>query len=181
MSTHDDATAGSLDLTHWDVELRNHGRRVTKQRQTVLRSAHGSAHQSAESIWHSSQEALPELTLQSVYAILADLTEIGLLRKISPDVGPAKYETHTGDNHHHALCTSCGAIEDVDCAVGHAPCLTPSATGMRIFEAEVNYYGLCAQCQALGRTPEPRDHASTLLGTSRPIQTFTPNPIEGES
>ena len=51
------------------------------------------------------------------------------------------------DNHHHVVCRSCGAIADVDCAVGHAPCLTASDDhGFVVDEAEVVYWGTCPDC-----------------------------------
>ncbi len=51
------------------------------------------------------------------------------------------------DNHHHVVCRSCGAIADVDCAVGEAPCLTAAENhGFAIEEAEVIYWGLCPSC-----------------------------------
>jgi Fur family ferric uptake transcriptional regulator len=59
----------------------------------------------------------------------------------------ARYESRVGDNHHHAVCRSCGAITDVDCAVGAAPCLTASDDhGYALDEAEVIYWGLCPGC-----------------------------------
>jgi len=80
--------------------------------------------------------------------ILADLTDIDLLRKFEPPGTPALYETRTGDNHHHAFCVRCGKVEDVDCAVGSAPCLTPSNFhGMALFSADVLYQGVCVDCQ----------------------------------
>jgi Fur family ferric uptake transcriptional regulator len=75
------------------------------------------------------------------------LTAAGLVRRIQPLGSVARYESRIGDNHHHAVCRSCGAIADVDCAVGHAPCLTASEDhGFVIDEAEVIYWGLCAEC-----------------------------------
>ncbi|MFP3701356.1 hypothetical protein SB758_38380, partial [Burkholderia sp. SIMBA_013] len=62
-----------------------------------------------------------------------------------------------GDNHHHAVCTSCGRVEDVDCAVGHAPCLTPHWSGnskpMTIRIADVLYQGICQDCQSKQQLP----------------------------
>jgi Fur family transcriptional regulator, stress-responsive regulator len=58
-----------------------------------------------------------------------------------------RYESRIGDNHHHVVCRSCGAIADVDCAVGEAPCLAASdASGFEIDEAEVTYWGRCPAC-----------------------------------
>lgn len=65
----------------------------------------------------------------------------------------ARYETWVGDNH-HVVCRACGAITDVDCAVGEAPCLTASDdNGFVLEEAEVIYWGLCPDCSALPTTP----------------------------
>ena len=59
----------------------------------------------------------------------------------------ARYESRTGDNHHPVLCRSCGVIADVDCAVGHAPCLNASDDhGFVVDEAEVVHRGTCPDC-----------------------------------
>jgi Fur family ferric uptake transcriptional regulator len=61
----------------------------------------------------------------------------------------ARYESRVGDNHHHVVCRSCGTIADVDCAVGHTPCLTASDDhGFVVDEAEVVYWGTCPACSA---------------------------------
>ena len=73
----------------------------------------------------------------------------GLARRIEPAGAPALYELRVGDNHHHLVCRVCGGVTDVDCAVGAAPCLTPSDTaGFVVDEAEVVFWGICAGCQA---------------------------------
>lgn len=134
---------------HWTGMLHAGGRRVTKQRLAVLTAVEHAPHAAAEEILTAVRGPLPDITIQSVYVVLMDLTGIGLLRKIDPPGSPSRYETRTGDNHHHAVCTGCGRIEDVDCAVGHAPCLTPSNTGgMQIEVAEVLFRGLCTNCRA---------------------------------
>ena len=144
------STAASAAPTDkWSAELRAHGRRVTKQRLAVLEAVDAAPHAGADDVAAAVRATLPEISLQSVYVVLADLTETGLLRRIEPPHSPARYETRVDDNHHHAICTGCGRIEDVDCAVGHAPCLTPSDThGMTIQIADVLYQGRCASCAA---------------------------------
>ncbi len=130
----------------WAAQLHSHDRRVTKQRLAVLAAVGQLPHATAEAVTDAARATLQALTLQSVYVVLADLTALGMLRRIEPPNSPARYETRTGDNHHHAICTSCGKIEDVDCAVGHAPCLTPSSTTMTIKIADVLYQGICSDC-----------------------------------
>lgn len=134
--------------SQWSAALHAKDRRVTKQRLAVLAAVDQAPHSTAETVTESVRGQLKDITVQSVYVILADLSDAGLLRRIESPHSPARYETRVGDNHHHAVCTSCGRIEDVDCAVGHAPCLTPQTThGMTIQVAEVLYQGQCRDCQ----------------------------------
>lgn len=134
--------------------IREAGLRVTEQRVAalaVLDDARGH-HLSTEEVHAGVTARLPGTPLQSVYLVLGALAGAGLLRRIEPAGSPARYERRTDDNHHHLVCTLCGAIEDVDCAVGHAPCLTPSEThGFAVVTAEVTYWGLCARCTAAER------------------------------
>ena len=89
------------------------------------------------------------MSVQAVYDVLQALTEARLVRRIEPAGSVARYEARGGDNHHHVICRSCGAIADVDCAAGTTPCLTASDDrGYEIDEAEVIYWGLCPDCSA---------------------------------
>lgn len=123
--------------------------RVTRPRVTVLEAVHAHPHADTESIFRAARAVLPDVSLQAVYDILAAFTDAGLVRRIQPSGHLARYEARVGDNHHHAVCRSCGAIGDVDCAVGERPCLTASDNnGFILDEAEVIYWGLCPECAA---------------------------------
>ena len=88
--------------------------------------------------------------------MLRALTDAGLVRRIHPPGSAALYEARVGDNHHHLVCRSCGAIADVDATVGSAPCLTAADhRGYSIDETEVIYRGLCPNCS---RTPTAQVH-----------------------
>jgi Fur family ferric uptake transcriptional regulator len=127
--------------------LRGASLRVTRPRVAVLAAVHDHPHADTSSIVGLVREDLGEVSLQAVYDVLRALTAAGLLRCIQPPGFVARYESRVGDNHHHLVCRSCGAICDVDCAVGTAPCLTPADHhGYAIDEAEVVYCGLCAAC-----------------------------------
>ena len=81
--------------------------------------------------------------------MLHALTAAGLVRRFQPSGSVARYETRVRDNHHHLVCRSCGAIADVDGAVGDTACLTaPDASGYDVGEAEVIYWGRCPECVA---------------------------------
>jgi Fur family ferric uptake transcriptional regulator len=127
--------------------LRGATLRVTRPRVAVLTAVYAHPHADTDSIIGAVRNELPEVSHQAVYDSLHTLTAAGLVRRIQPLGSVARYESRVGDNHHHAVCRSCGAIADVDCAVGHAPCLTASEDhGFVIDEAEVIYWGLCAEC-----------------------------------
>jgi Fe2+ or Zn2+ uptake regulation protein len=129
--------------------LRGAELRVTRPRLAVLTAVHDNPHADTSSIIDAVREDLGEVSGQAVYDVLGALTEAGLVRRIQPSGSVARYELRVGDNHHHVVCRSCGAIADVDCAVGEAPCLDPSeAHGYAIDEAEVVFWGRCPDCLA---------------------------------
>ena len=130
--------------------LRRASLRVTSPRVAVLRAVHDHPHADTDSISAVVREDLGVVvSLQAVYDVLRALTDAGLVRRIQPMGSVARYEARVGDNHHHVVCRSCGAISDVDCAVGYAPCLTAAdGTGYEIDEAEVIYWGRCPDCAA---------------------------------
>jgi Fur family ferric uptake transcriptional regulator len=129
--------------------LRGASLRVTRPRVAVLAAVHGHPHADTSSILGVVRERLGEVSHQAVYDVLGALTDAGLVRRIQPPGSAARYESRVGDNHHHVVCRSCGAIADVDCAVGEAPCLTAAEShGYTIDEAEVIYRGLCPDCSA---------------------------------
>ena len=116
----------------------------------VLRAVHDHPHADTDSISTVVREDLDVVaSLQAVYDVLRALSAAGLVRCIQPKGSVARYEARVRDNHHHVVCRTCGAIADVDCAVGDAPCLAASDDrGFSIDEAEVVYWGLCPDCSA---------------------------------
>jgi len=130
--------------------LRRASLRVTSPRVAVLRAVNDHPHADTDSISAVVREDLGVVvSLQAVYDVLRALTDAGLVRRIQPMGSVARYEARVGDNHHHVVCRSCGAISDVECAVGYTPCLTAAdGTGYEIDEAEVIYWGRCPDCAA---------------------------------
>src|SRR3984885_5259636 len=130
-------------------ELRGAGLRVTAVRVALLETVRGGNHLHVEGVAAGVRDRVGHVSLQAVYEALHALTAAGLIRRIDPAGGPPRFEGRVGDNHHHIVCRSCGVVADVDCAVGEAPCLTPSDDlGFTLSEAEVIYWGLCADCSA---------------------------------
>jgi len=138
-------------MSDFAEQLRTADLRVTRPRVAVLEAVHGHPHADTDTIFSAVRSGLPEVSRQAVYDVLHALTAAGLVRRIQPSGSVARYESRVGDNHHHMVCRTCGVIADVDCAVGDAPCLTPSDTdtdldGFVLDEAEVIYWGLCPDC-----------------------------------
>lgn len=162
-----------MSATDPSAALRAAGLRITRPRIAVLDLLTHGAHLSADEVRArlatahpmSGSAATEPLSLQSVHNVLRDLTDAALVRRIEPADSPALYERRVGDNHHHVVCRGCGAVADVDCVGGAAPCLHipaqipdgTAASGFRIDLAEVVFWGWCARCQADGRaeTPQP--------------------------
>ncbi|GGQ71932.1 MULTISPECIES: Fur family transcriptional regulator [Streptomyces] len=134
-------------------ELRGVGLRVTAARVALLETVREGDHLGVEALASGVRGRVGHISLQAVYDALHALTTAGLVRRIEPPGSPARFEGRVGDNHHHLVCRSCGAVVDVDCAVGHAPCLTASDDrGFAIDEAEVIYWGLCPDCSTARTT-----------------------------
>jgi Fur family ferric uptake transcriptional regulator len=141
-------TSAAHDAHHERV-LRDAGLRVTQQRVAVLAAVRRLPHADTDSLISAVRTEAGDISHQAVYDVLRALTEAGLVRKIQPLGHVARYEGRVDDNHHHVVCRGCGAIADVDCAVGEVPCLTASDThGFVIDEAEVTYWGTCPDCTA---------------------------------
>ncbi len=132
-----------------EQRLRDAQLRVTRPRVAVLGAVHAHPHVDTDSVLRDVRSELGQVSHQAVYDVLRALTSAGLVRRIQPLGSVARYEARVGDNHHHAVCRSCGAITDVDCTVGDAPCLVASDdNGFVIDEAEVIYWGTCPGCAA---------------------------------
>ncbi|WP_203580561.1 Fur family transcriptional regulator [Microbacterium hibisci] len=131
------------------ARLRGAGLRVTDSRRAVVEALLEHPHASADDLFGVVAQTVPGTSLQSVYNALGDFVDAGLARRIEPAGRPGLFELRVDDNHHHLICSRCGAVEDVDCVVGAAPCLTPSdAHGYAVQVAEVTFWGICPACSA---------------------------------
>ncbi len=124
--------------------LRSRGLRVTPQRRAILDAfTHGPAeHLSADEVHARAAAAVPELGRGTVYAALAELTELGILSaRGSPE--PVRYETNTAP-HQHFRCRLCLRLFDVDLEEPPTEALT--AGGYVVEHVTVSADGVCAEC-----------------------------------
>ena len=153
------------DDPEFERMLRGASLRVTRPRVAVLNAVHEHPHADTDSIIG----AVRGISVRCPTGRLrraARLDRAGLVRRIQPG-SVARYESRVGDNHHHVVCRSCGAIADVDCAVGDEPCLSASDDhGFAIDEAEVIYWGLCPACR-----PHAHPRVQALIWRGSPCPT----------
>lgn len=128
-------------------KLRGAALRVTTQRVAVMQVLARHPHSDTRFLIDAVRTRIGSVSGQTVYDVLTALLQAGLVRKIEPAGSSARYELRATDNHHHVVCRHCGALADIDCVVGAAPCLTPSSTeGFVIDAAEVIFWGRCPVC-----------------------------------
>jgi Fur family ferric uptake transcriptional regulator len=146
-----------------ELALRGADLRVTRPRLAVMAALVRHPHAETNTIIELVRRRHADVSHQAVYDVLAALTSAGLVRRIQPLGSVARYEARVGDNHHHVVCRRCGAVADVDCAVGETPCLDPLVDhGYLIDEAEVIYWGVCPAC----RQPERSEETSRSMKPS---------------
>jgi Fur family ferric uptake transcriptional regulator len=137
-----------MTASHAAEELRGVGLRVTAARVALLDAVRDGDHLGVEAITSRVRDRVGRISHQAVYEALHALTAAGLVRRIEPAGSPARFEGRVGDNHHHLVCRSCGAIEDVDRVVGRDVCLGPlDDAGYVVDEADVTFWGLCPRCR----------------------------------
>jgi Fur family ferric uptake transcriptional regulator len=148
--------------------LRQHGFQVTPQRLAILQAVADHPHITADRVTELARAEIGAISRQAVYNTLGALVDRGLLRRIQPIGSPALYEDRVGDNHHHLICRDCGRVEDVDCAVGAAPCLTAADhRGYEIEEAQVVYCGRCPDCRARAGSSDESTEKDTTRDDGR--------------
>src|SRR5262245_46861810 len=104
-------------MSHLDCyteALKRRGLRVTPQRLGILRALRELAnHPSAEEVFRSVRSDFPSLSLTTVYRTLETLAEHGEIELVHVGGARARFD-HRTDPHHHAACTRCGRLEDVE-------------------------------------------------------------------
>jgi Fe2+ or Zn2+ uptake regulation protein len=127
--------------------LHARGMRVTPQRLVIHDAVRGlERHATAEQVHAAVVERVPGVSLPTVYATLDLLDELGLVRRVHAGGGAVLYDPHP-DGHPHAVCRSCGAVEDLDARVD-ADSVVAAARGVGFAAdgAELVVTGLCAAC-----------------------------------
>jgi len=128
---------------------REAGLKVTPQRSAVYAMlAATDSHPTPEAIHQAVRRELPNLSLATVYKVLDQFLDHGLVLKVSKPEQAARYDARV-DGHHHLVCESCGRIGDIVIEpLNDALSQIPVAEGFQVRRVEVVLQGLCSECAA---------------------------------
>jgi Fur family transcriptional regulator, peroxide stress response regulator len=126
--------------------FRDRGLKVTPQRQGIFRVLHeNGSHPTAHEVFESIRKGMPTISLRTVYQTLNDLVDLGEIHQIDVGTGAARFDPTTGD-HHHLVCTRCGAVRDVHFDLAGLSLSARQYQGFTVSGTEVIFRGLCANC-----------------------------------
>jgi len=122
-----------------------HGMRCTPQRFAVYSYMRNCfTHPDVETIWNDVKQQIPSITRESVFRILNELAEIGIIRRMDRIIN-ARFDG-TAKSHGHLICEKCGSVADFelprDFSVGY------EKKGFQFDYTEVRVCGLCEKCAA---------------------------------
>ena len=143
--------------------LRARGLRSTPQRRAILGAFQGdpTEHLSADEVYARAAESVPDLSRGTVYATLAEFSELGLLSAFgAPE--PVRYETNT-THHAHFRCRLCLRIFDLASGLQNPEEITDP--GFSVERVDTRAEGICAECN---------DYAAGLKAGARAISQSGP-------
>ena len=132
-------------------QLRGAGVRLTPQRAMVLEAVyHSDGHLSVDEVHERVRVLSPYVDLSTVYRTLMFLKQQGVIGELRLDGQPVRYEAvRFGQEHHHALCSICGALIDVDADdLENLSELLDTKYGFAINLVHITLTGQCPDCRA---------------------------------
>ncbi len=134
-------------LTHFEDTCRSRKIRLTAQRKAVFEAlAADPGHPTVEEIYLRLKKNWPSLPLPTVYRIVEDLINLGLIRRVASDNGPLRLDANM-EPHQHLVCRVCGWMEDWrDPRWAQTPLPSLLFGGFVAEEYDVRVSGLCRSC-----------------------------------
>ncbi len=127
-------------------ELRGHGFKITGPRVQVIEQV---ASQDENFTAEGLTAALAPVGRATVYRTLKLLIDAELVCRVIMNDGSVAYRLSHEAHHHHLVCTSCGATEDIHLSdVEAVLSRVRDATEYEIASHRIEVYGLCPRCKA---------------------------------
>ena len=130
-------------------ELKSTGLKATLPRLKILEIFQTSSqrHKTAEDVFRILLEERSDIGLATVYRVLTQFEQAGILLRSNFESGKAVYELNEGHHHDHFVCTSCGAVEEFyDAEIEKRQNLIAKSKGWVIQDHAMSLYGQCASC-----------------------------------
>ena len=136
-------------------ELQSSGLKATAPRLKILEVFQESAsrHLSAEDIYRHLLERQSDIALATVYRVLQQFEQAGILSRHHFESGKAVYEIDEGKHHDHLVCLDCGHVEEFfDAEIEHRQKRIAESRGFQLQEHAVALYASCAKTDCPHRT-----------------------------
>lgn len=130
-------------------DLKSTGLKATLPRLKILEIFQKGAqrHMTAEDVFRVLLDERSDIGLATVYRVLTQFEQAGILNRSNFESGKAVYELNEGQHHDHFVCTSCGKVEEFyDPDIEKRQNLIAKAKGWVIQDHSMALYGQCADC-----------------------------------
>ncbi len=132
----------------WEHRLRDHGFRITPQRQLVLEAVESLRHGTPEAILVEVQRTASGVNLSTIYRTLEVLEEVGLVTHAHIGHGPPTYHAVDEEVHIHLVCDRCARVLSVPAGTAaEFVSRLDSEFGFRTDVSHVSVHGLCRSCR----------------------------------
>jgi len=146
-------------------ELKNTGLKATLPRLKILEifQAGKQRHMTAEDVFRVLLEERSDIGLATVYRVLMQFEQAGLLNRSNFESGKAVYEINEGQHHDHLVCLDCGKVEEFyDAEIEKRQNAVADLKGFVIADHSLSIYANCTKPECpnrLGATPARHHHA----------------------
>ena len=122
--------------------------RMTRQRQLILDAcAVAGTHHTADEIYITVKQRLPNISLGTVYRNLEILSRAGLIRTLHLGGGQRLYDGGLHP-HYHVRCVRCGKVTDVSAEqFGDLDVTAQQTSDYQILDHELGFEGVCGDCR----------------------------------
>ncbi|MDD2544724.1 MAG: ferric iron uptake transcriptional regulator [Burkholderiaceae bacterium] len=130
-------------------ELKSTGLKATLPRLKILEIFQTGAqrHMTAEDVFRVLLEERSDIGLATVYRVLTQFEQAGILIRSTFESGKAIYELDEGKHHDHFVCTRCGKVEEFyDPEIEQRQQIVAKAKGWVVHDHAMALYGQCASC-----------------------------------
>ncbi len=139
-------------------ELKSNGLKATLPRLKILEVFQRTTqrHMTAEDVFRVLLEERSDIGLATVYRVLMQFEQAGLLTRSSFESGKAVYELNEGQHHDHMVCIDCGRVEEFyDEEIERRQQAIAASKGFQIHDHALSLYATCIKADCPHRNKRP--------------------------